>query len=194
MPRSKSFDESTVLSQMMNVFWQQGYDATSMRDIEKATKLSAGSIYNEFGSKQKLFNRALSFYINTVIEQRITSFLQGFQPALEGIRLFILTTFIDVPKQYQGQSCLLVNTAAELGQSDELIGATIKRGLKGIDKALIIALEQAKKDKDLPANLDCNLAGMQLSLMLPGLLIAAKNNVNPKQLTRIVDSSLAQLR
>ena len=193
MPRSKSFDESIVLSQMMNVFWKQGYDATSMRHIEKATKLSAGSIYNEFGSKQKLFNRTLAFYIKTIIEQRIISYLQDYKPALEGVRLFILTTFIDVPKEYQGQSCLLVNTAAELGQSDELIGATVKRGLKEIDRALVSALEQAKNDKDLPANLDCQLAGMQLSLMLPGLLIASKNKVNPNQLTRIVDSSIEQL-
>ena len=78
MPRSKSFDESIVLSQMVDVFWKQGYDATSMRHIEKATKLSAGSIYNEFGSKQKLFNRTLAFYIKTIIGQRIISYLQDY--------------------------------------------------------------------------------------------------------------------
>lgn len=193
MARTKSFDEPLILNKMMDVFWQQGFDTTSMRHLEKATNLSAGSIYNEFGSKQKLFDRTLSFYINTVIEGRVNSYLKNYTPILEGVRQFVLSTFKDVPKQYQRQSCLLVNTAAELGQNDKLIGATIKRGLRRIDKAMFSALERAKQNKELAEDVDCKVLTAQISLMLPGLLIASKNNVSSTELAFIVDSTLEQL-
>jgi len=62
MPRPKSFNRDKVVQQAMDVFWEKGYEATSITDITDATNLKPGSIYNTFGSKHALYLEALDFY------------------------------------------------------------------------------------------------------------------------------------
>lgn len=193
MARPKSFNETMVLSQMAQVFWRQGYDATSMRDLEKASQLKASSLYHEFGSKKQLFERTLTFYINTIIGARIDQYLRDQTPPIAGIRAFLVTTFKDVPEPFRHQSCLLVNTAAELGQTDPDIGAITAKGLKAIEKAFAHALQQAQQQGEIAAELDCQLVAQSLTLIMPGLLIAAKNQSKTKSLEQVVDFHLQQI-
>lgn len=190
MPRPKSFDENRVLKQTMLVFWKQGYAATSMRHIETATSLSAGSLYHEFGSKEKLFNRTLAFYIDEIIGRRIEQYLETEQSPLQGVREFLMTAVIGVPQAVQRQSCLLVNTATEIDGNDDSIGLTVKQGLRRLDRAFTRALLRAQVLGEVSATLDCRLAGRQLSMILPGLLLAAKNEASQQGLESLLDFTL----
>lgn len=178
---------------MMAVFWNKGYEATSMRDLEKASQLTAGSIYHEFGSKKQLFYRTLSFYINTVIETRIQKYLLDSDNPIHGIKEFLITTFKGVPEPFQKQSCLLVNTAAELGQEDGDIGKVINQGFHKIETAMVAALKKARSQGQIAQDLDIESAAKSFSLLMPGLLIAAKNNAKPKTLQTVVEFQINQL-
>ena len=193
MPRPKSFNETQILSQMMALFWRQGYTATSMRDLEKASGLTAGSIYHEFGSKKALFERTLSFYISTVIGWRIEKYLTQAEHPLTGIREFLVTTFKGVPEPFRSQSCLLVNTATELGQQDTEIGHIVHRGMQRIESAFRQNLILAREQGILKPGIDPELAARHLALLMPGILIAAKNNAKTASLEEAVDFQMAQL-
>ena len=67
MARPRSFDTDSVLTSAMMLFWQQGYEATSIRDLERASGLTAPSLYGAFGNKEALFTAALQRYVDTVI-------------------------------------------------------------------------------------------------------------------------------
>ena len=193
MARPKSFDETQVLARMMDLFWQQGYEATSMRHLEKASGLTAGSLYHEFGSKKALFERTLSFYIATVIGWRIEKYLNQAKDPLVGIREFLITLFKGVPPAFRERSCLLVNTAAELGQSDVAIGRIVRRGLKSIEIALAAALDRAKEQQALDPALDTELAARHIAMLMPGLLIGARNQAQENDLESVVDFHLSHL-
>src|SRR5438093_12545846 len=62
MPRPKSFDEDVVLDQAVELFWERGYDGTSLADLEAHLGLGRQSLYNTFGDKQALFLKALERY------------------------------------------------------------------------------------------------------------------------------------
>ncbi len=194
MPRPKTFDTSLALNKAMMLFWRQGYTRTSMRHLENATGLSAGSIYHEFGSKQALFDRALHAYIDHVIKARITRHLDGAEDPLSGVEQFMLSSFIALPSTYQQLSCLLVNTAAELDQNESRVGTTLKYGLKLIDDALARTLERAKDRSQLPKTLNTADSAKQLGLMLPGILLAAKNDAPHDVLERAIKQTLSQLK
>ncbi len=190
MPRPKKLNEPLTLSKTMLLFWTQGYAATSMRDVEQVTGLSAGSLYHEFGNKQALFQRSLTFYINTVIQTRIDKYLVDFQPAMEGVRRFLVSAFKQVPQDVAGQSCLLVNTAAEIGQDDDAIGKAVRNGFARLETALAGAFETAKSQGEASRDLDSALAAKHVALLMPGLLIAAKNRAKPGELEQAVDLAL----
>ncbi len=64
MSRSIDFDKEEVIRSAMEVFWDKGYENTSMKDLIEATGLLKGSLYNSFGSKEKLFMACLKMYGN----------------------------------------------------------------------------------------------------------------------------------
>ena len=63
MARPKEFDAEKVLATAADVFWRRGYEVVSIQDLEAATGLGRGSLYNAFGDKEGLFIAALDRYI-----------------------------------------------------------------------------------------------------------------------------------
>src|SRR5258708_38789294 len=62
MARPREFDPNEALEKVTRVFWRQGYQATSYRDLMKATHLSKQSLYCAFGDKRELFLKSLRHY------------------------------------------------------------------------------------------------------------------------------------
>jgi AcrR family transcriptional regulator len=62
MGRPRTFDRDAAIDQAMNLFWEHGYDSTSLNQL-KATiggGISAPSFYAAFGSKEEVMARYLS--------------------------------------------------------------------------------------------------------------------------------------
>ncbi|GJD15278.1 hypothetical protein RIVM261_002340 [Rivularia sp. IAM M-261] len=77
MARPRVFESDEALAKAMMVFWQQGYCATSLDDLEATMGLKRQSIYNVFGDKRSLFLKALRFYREqgvAFVEQQLTQF------------------------------------------------------------------------------------------------------------------------
>ncbi|MBZ0293345.1 MAG: TetR/AcrR family transcriptional regulator [Anaerolineae bacterium] len=62
MPRQREFDKREVLDRAMRLFWAQGYEATSVRDLTLAMGISTSSMYDVFGDKRGVFLEALARY------------------------------------------------------------------------------------------------------------------------------------
>ncbi|MDX1451271.1 MAG: TetR/AcrR family transcriptional regulator [Oleiphilaceae bacterium] len=189
MPRPKSYQRHDILQSCMSVFWRQGFAATSMRELELATGLSAGSLYHEFGSKEALFAEALEHYAVHVIETRIQHYLQRDHAVFTGIKEFMLSA-CQPHTADRINACLLVNTAAELGQTKSNIGAIVKAGFRRIDRAIQAALKHAQDIGELAKDTQVATFASQLAVTLPGLILAARNGSSPQYLATVVDAVL----
>ncbi|RAU47845.1 MULTISPECIES: TetR/AcrR family transcriptional regulator [unclassified Pseudomonas] len=67
MGRPRSFDRDVAITQAMHLFWEHGYDATSLSQLKAniGTGITAPSFYAAFGSKQALFEEVMERYLNT---------------------------------------------------------------------------------------------------------------------------------
>src|SRR6187402_2436713 len=63
--RPISFDKDAALEAAMLLFWERGFEGTSMADLTEAMNLSASSIYAAFGDKHSLFSHAVKRYLQT---------------------------------------------------------------------------------------------------------------------------------
>ena len=62
MGRPRSFDRDVALEQAMRLFWEKGYDETSIGDLTAAMGIAAPSLYAAFGDKRALFEEAVELY------------------------------------------------------------------------------------------------------------------------------------
>lgn len=67
MGRPRNFDRDQAVDQALHLFWQHGYDATSLAQLKAGLGggISAPSFYAAFGSKEALFDECVQRYLAT---------------------------------------------------------------------------------------------------------------------------------
>ncbi|SDU88410.1 TetR/AcrR family transcriptional regulator [Pseudomonas mucidolens] len=67
MGRPRSFDRDQAIEQALHLFWEHGYDATSLSHLKASLGggISAPSFYAAFGSKDALFQECVQRYLGT---------------------------------------------------------------------------------------------------------------------------------
>jgi AcrR family transcriptional regulator len=63
--RPREFDREAAVASAMRLFWQQGYDATSLGQLRQAMNISSASLYAAFGSKEGLFDEVVQTYASS---------------------------------------------------------------------------------------------------------------------------------
>ena len=117
MARPRSFDPDEALDLARDVFWQKGFQGTSLDDITAATGLAKPSLYAAFGDKNALFLKVLDRYHASIVANAERVLNQG-PSARDAIERW-LTGFVPYCSGTKGiRGCLSVNTAAD-GISDQ---------------------------------------------------------------------------
>ena len=88
MGRVREFDEEKVLDAAMQLFWEKGYEATSLSDLTSRMGIQRPSIYSAFGDKKELFETALRKYTMLHASEARTR-LQNHRSVREAFRAFL---------------------------------------------------------------------------------------------------------
>ena len=143
MPRHEQFDTDDVLMRAMNLFWRQGYRATSMTDLAKVMGLGRASIYSEFGNKHGLFVRALRHYDKVWRENWLADLTKSSSPR-EAI-LDVFEAAIDAClADGSRDGCLLINTALELSPHDPEVADIVTRAFTEMEAFFRTSVERGK--------------------------------------------------
>lgn len=192
MPRPVEFERAEVLTAAMQVFWTHGYQATSMIDLEQATGLRPGSIYNAFESKKGLFLQVIDHYRTNMVSPRIESIL-NIGPPMAGIEAFFKTTYEDFePDQLIG--CMLTNTATEVGNDDQDIQQAVTEGILQIEAAFKARLREAQQTGDFDPKRDTGAAALHLTSCYQGLSVIGRLTRNKERLALIASAALDSIR
>ena len=59
---NQDFNQTKVISGVMELFWNKGYEATTIEDILKVTQLNRKKFNEFFGSKEQLYLESFNYY------------------------------------------------------------------------------------------------------------------------------------
>ena len=150
MARSKAFDEGRALDGAMALFWEQGYEATSVRDLTARAGISSSSLYATFGDKRELYGAALERYRALEQEQFAADLASG-QPVrvlLAGMVANLIDTLL-VDDGTRGSFTL--NAAIELGGRDPAITRQLRAHFEAISGLLARRLAEAQRAGEIEA-------------------------------------------
>lgn len=184
MARPRSFDEATVLHGAMHAFRRTGFAAASIKELEEATGLSAGSIYNSFGDKHGLFDAAFDHYLEAVLRQRIATHADP-QLGLAGVRKLFRTLLAEPRGERHG--CLITNTAIEFGASEAKRQAAVHRGFEILQATLLERLTQARAAGLLAPTITPAVAAVKLLALYQGVLVLVRSGFDKRQLAAAID-------
>ena len=147
--RPRAYDAEAVLDRAAEVFWANGFAATSLDDLSAAMGMSRPSIYNAFGDKKDLFLRALERFRDTVASAPVRAFESGdsIEDALDA--LFRETVeYTTAEPSHLG--CLLVNVAPATDSPE--VRRLLRENLAAIEELIAQRLTSAAHSGELPSD------------------------------------------
>lgn len=189
--RPREFDRDKALLRAMEIFWAQGYEATTLADLQKAMGgIAAPSFYAAFGSKEDLFREAVELYKETQ-GAPILKALKESRTARAAIEAMLWASVESVGGDRHPRGCMMVlggiNCAASNKGVEELLRE--QRGMR--EKVLRQRLRRGISDGDLPASTDVNRLVSFYTSVLDGLSIRARDGASRKALGDIVVCAMA---
>src|SRR6202795_1936231 len=125
MARPRSFDPDEALDLARDVFWQHGFQSTSLDDITAATGLAKPSLYAAFGDKNALFLKVLERYHARIVAQAERIINDG-PSARDAVHRW-LTGFVPFCSGVKGKrGCLSINTAADGAGGEEQVRSAVE--------------------------------------------------------------------
>lgn len=181
--RPREFDEDAVLDAAMDAFWTNGYEATSLADLCKATGLHKGSLYQSFGDKHELFMRSLHHYSDKEFREVMAVAFDSDSP-LENIRAVIHKVCASVD---ECKGCLVINSMVELSpHNPEVKEAVNSFGEKRL-RVMAEMIGKAQQAGEIRAELKPDILAAQLMVTMAGVAATTKSLISSKQGVELLD-------
>ncbi|MGE6629185.1 TetR/AcrR family transcriptional regulator [Bacillus sp. NPDC077027] len=190
MARSKEFDEKVVLDKAMRLFWEKGYEKTSMTDLVDHMGIHRRSLYDTFGDKHTLYLQVMDrfgYLIYTSLQARI-KYAKKSREALQLIFDYFIQGEEDSPA-----GCLFVNSAVELATSDREVHAKTMESLKKIEHMLMEIITTGQTNGEFTSECDAEELAEYLHNVLVGIRVMVKTSVPKEKLYRIAERSIKML-
>jgi len=189
--RPAEFDKERALDVAMHLFWERGYEGTSMADLSQKMRIHPSSIYAAFGDKQALFALAAKRYADVPAQYMVRALEQP------TFRSFVLAAF-DNTVEFLGSkehpsSCFTLTGAISCGAETEPAKILMREMRLQNEAAIKARLLEARKAGEFPKEENVDDFSRYLSSLLSGLAVQAANGATRAELKRTAAVALRQL-
>lgn len=194
MARPVEFDEHKVLTNAMEQFWKEGYEASSVQKLLDCTGINRGTLYNSFGDKDTFFKSCIDQY-NAILEEQIENSLRNESLGpWEAISALFDETAVNITNKQRSMGCLLVNSLCESVNFEKDIKRIVRASLANIRKPLVVRLKEAQKKGKLKKGVSVDTAADVLMNTLHGIRVNSRDGKNAKQLRELARFTINSLK
>jgi AcrR family transcriptional regulator len=189
--RPIGFDKDAALEAAMLLFWERGYEGTSMADLTQAMGLNPSSIYAAFGDKNALFQLAANRYMGIRAQYAVKALEEA---TLEKfIRALFDSTIAFLTKPGHPPTCMTlagaVGCSVDAKPARDLMTEIRRQNQAAIKERLL----KARKSGELPKEINVDDYTRYLSTILAGLSIQAANGSTKAELRRTAKMALRHM-
>ena len=185
-PRIFAVDEA--LDRALHLFWEKGYEGTSLSDLTRAMGINRPSLYAAFGDKESLFRKVLDRYA----EGPAAYFREALkEPTARAVVERLLSESAELqtsPRNPPG--CLAVQGALVCGDAAASVRQQLEAHRASGEARLRRRLEQAKARRDLPADANPADLARYVVTIVQGMAVLAAGGASRRALRRVVETAL----
>jgi AcrR family transcriptional regulator len=188
--RPRTFDRAGALQRAMEVFWDHGYEGTSMSDLTSAMGINSPSLYAAFGRKEELFREAVAYYNDTLgataaeeLRERPTA-----REAIAAVLRHHAVVFCD-PNNPRG--CMIVLSANACSDRTRSVHEYLADWRMVMERDFRERIERGIADGDVPATADAAAIAGFYNTVNHGMAIQARDGADRKKLSSIAESAIS---
>ncbi len=180
-----SFEKDKVLFLAMELFWQKGYEMTSLFDLLDHMGIQRQSFYNTFGSKEKIFIEAITLYSETILKEFCTVLDKPGNP-IENVKQ-TLKMWECMVIDYGG--CMLSNSIMEFSAENQKMVDLLKGKIKLLEAAFFRTFERAIKKGYLQKSNDAQALAYTFIIVSQGMALMSKLGLGQDTLPAVLKSA-----
>lgn len=187
--RPREFDMEEALDRALHVFWRQGYEGTSLKDLTDAMGVSKPSLYAAFGNKEDLFRLAFDRYAEHgpgAIQRAALA-----EPTARSVVQKLLYGAVDwLTDPNNPPGCLAVQGALSCSNAAESIKFELCDRRSASEAALAERLERARAEGDLAPDADPAALARFIVTITQGMSVQAASGASRDDLAQVADMAL----
>lgn len=187
--RPRVFDPDEALDKALQIFWNRGYEGTSLAELTEALGVNKPSLYAAFGNKEALFMKALSKYTTGPVAFVRDVINEPTSHAVAKRFLYDAADFLTEPSHPKG--CMVVQGALSGGESAEMVKKVLIQYRAAYENLLTKRFEQAKQDGDLSSDANPQALAKYLATLHQGMSVQATSGASKDELLAIADLALS---
>jgi TetR/AcrR family transcriptional repressor of nem operon len=189
MSRPIEFDRPQAVNRALVLFWQQGYQATSLTDLLETMGIGRSSFYAAFTDKRIFYLECLDLFADRTL--RLLQAALSEMPPVEGLEHFFKLNFVGLKEigVKKNWGCMMVNTVLEMAGVDDELSERASHHLNTMELGFRDLLEEAGA---LPQQAQ-ELAAM-LMLFNEGIRVSSRRRLTDAQHLQTIDTTFCLIR
>ena len=187
--RPKCFDEQQALEKAMLLFWQYGYEATSIGDLTQALGITAPSLYSTFGDKEQLFKKCLAYYQEHETCQMDETISQA-ETVKQGIYNYLQSSMHKILQEHKPTGCMYVVSTMNCSDDHSALQQQMIVQRQQKKQKIVTYLHEAQRRNELKSSADIEMLADYFSTVLQGMSIQARDGADRIKLQKVLDLSM----
>ncbi|MFE4967580.1 TetR/AcrR family transcriptional regulator [Streptomyces sp. NPDC056660] len=189
--RPREFDVDEALDRALHVFWEHGYEGTSLSQLTQAMGISRPSLYAAFGGKADLFQRVIERYYEGDSAYTVAALQE--ESARDVVREYLHRNVDAITSPDHPHGCLVVQSALRCSAENVEVAADLANRRRLGTEALRARFEKALQAGDTSGGYDPAALALYVSTVSEGLTVRAASGATRQELHSVVDFSLQAL-
>jgi len=188
--RPRRFDRAVALEAAMLMFWERGYEVTSIADLTVAMGVKSPSLYAAFKNKESLFLEALARYIAVFGNLGISSVLEEEPTACRAIERWLLDAAYELTSTEHPRGCMIVSATGSRTVSGERVSHAMAQRRSWALVRLSCRIDAGVAAGELPAGTDAELLASFYMTVYQGMALQARNGASTQALVATVHQAM----
>jgi AcrR family transcriptional regulator len=190
--RPRTFDRDAAVEAAMLLFWDHGYETTSLADLTRVLGIAPASLYAAFGSKEGLFYEAIARY-----GEKFGGFDRAMLEAAPSARELGVAMHEGAASAFTSEGlprgCMVISSALNCGPESADVERALRDRRRANERDIAARFQRARREGELASSADPEALAKYIATVIQGMSVQARDGADRDELLAVARAAVSVL-